>query len=71
MATQVFDALVLQDVNQKLIPGLAVSWTPVGETCTWEFKLRPGVTFHNGAAFTAEDVRRHNGSCCRCPEQPF
>ena len=36
MATQVFDALVLQDVNQKLIPGLAVSWTPVGDT-TWEF----------------------------------
>ena len=55
MATQIFDALVLQDDNQKLIPGLAVSWAPVGDT-TWEFKLRKGVSFHNGAAFTAEDV---------------
>ena len=55
MATQVFDALVLQDVNQKLIPGLAVSWAPVGDT-TWEFKLRKGVSFHNGATFTAEDL---------------
>ena len=34
MATQVYDALVLQDVNQKLIPGLAQSWKPVNDT-TW------------------------------------
>ena len=25
--------------------------------CTWEFKLRQGVTFHNGAPFTAADVK--------------
>ena len=25
-ATQVYNALVLQDVNQKLLPGLAKSW---------------------------------------------
>lgn len=55
MATQVYDALVLQDVNQNLIPGLAISWEPVDDT-TWEFKLRPDVTFHNGATFTADDV---------------
>ena len=36
-ATQVFNALVLQDVNQNLIPGLAISWNPVDEN-TWEFK---------------------------------
>ena len=54
-ATQVYSALVLQDVNQNLIPGLATSWNPVDDN-TWEFKLRAGVKFHNGAAFSAEDV---------------
>jgi peptide/nickel transport system substrate-binding protein len=54
-STQIYNALVLQDVNQNLIPGLAVSWKPVDEN-TWEFNLRPGVQFHNGATFGAEDV---------------
>lgn len=69
MATQVYDALVLQDVNQNLIPGLAVSWAPVDDT-TWEFKLRPGVTFHNGAAFTAEDVVATMQRAANVPNSP-
>ena len=35
-AFHVFDALVMQDENMKPLPGLALSWTPVGET-TGEF----------------------------------
>jgi peptide/nickel transport system substrate-binding protein len=54
-ATQVYNALVLQDVNQKLLPGLATSWKPIDDL-TWEFKLRAGVRFHNGASFSSEDV---------------
>ena len=50
-----FDTLVMQDENLKPKPGLALSWKPVGDT-TWEFKLRPGVKFHDGSDFTAEDV---------------
>ena len=52
-ATQIYNALVLQDVNQNLIPGLATSWKPVDDR-TWEFTLRKNVKFHNGASFSAE-----------------
>ena len=68
-ATQVFNALVLQDVNQNLIPGLASSWTPVDEN-TWEFKLRPGVKFHNGATFSAEDVVATMKRAANVPNSP-
>jgi len=50
-----FDALILQDAQQNLLPGLAVSWRAIDEL-TWEFKLREGVTWHDGTAFTADDV---------------
>ena len=52
---QVFDTLVRRDPRQRFVPGLAESWRTVDDT-TWEFKLRRGVKFHNGADFTAEDV---------------
>lgn len=55
IARHYFDALVNTDEFQNLIPGLAVSWRTVNET-TWEFKLRKGVKWHDGTAFTAEDV---------------
>jgi peptide/nickel transport system substrate-binding protein len=51
----IFDALVHQDEQQRLTPGLAVSWKAL-EDATWEFKLRQGVKFHDGSDFTAEDV---------------
>jgi peptide/nickel transport system substrate-binding protein len=51
----VFDALVHVDERTQLIPGLATSWRAVDAT-TWEFKLRPGVKFHDGSDLTAEDV---------------
>lgn len=52
----VFDTLVDVDETLQLKPGLAVSWEAVDDT-TWEFKLREGVTFHDGTPFTAEDVK--------------
>jgi len=51
----VFDALTHVDENARLIPGLAESWRAI-DASTWEFKLRKGVRFHDGSAFTAEDV---------------
>ncbi|MDH3317602.1 MAG: ABC transporter substrate-binding protein [Gammaproteobacteria bacterium] len=55
LLSHLFNALVLQDENQNLIPGLAVSWRAIDDT-TWEFKLRQGVKFHDGSPFTADDV---------------
>ena len=55
MNKHVFDRLVDTDENFRLRPGLAESWQPVSET-VWEFKLRRGVTWHDGTPFTAEDV---------------
>ncbi len=55
LATHIFGTLVRRDAANRLIPGLAVSWKLIDDT-TWEFKLRPNVTFHNGAPFTAQDV---------------
>ncbi len=54
-AAHVFDRLVHQDEQQRLIPGLATEWRPIDDT-TWEFKLRAGVKFHDGSTFDAEDV---------------
>ena len=46
------------DNNLKLPlqPMLALSWSPNSDGSVWTFKLRPGVTFHNGQAMTADDV---------------
>jgi peptide/nickel transport system substrate-binding protein len=63
-STQVYEALVNRNWNLEKEPSLAVSWEIVNPT-TWEFKLRKGVTFHDGTPFTAEDVaftvKRANG----------
>jgi ABC-type transport system substrate-binding protein len=55
----VFDHLVRRTVKDGQLahePGLASSWTSVNPT-TWEFKLRPGVKFHNGEELNAEAVK--------------
>ena len=68
-ATQVYNALVLQDVNQNLLPGLASSWEPIDDL-TWQFNLRSGVKFHNGAAFSAEDVIASMERAANVPNSP-
>jgi peptide/nickel transport system substrate-binding protein len=51
-----YDTLTRWDANLKLQPGLATAWKSVSDT-TWEFTLRPGVKFHDGAPLTAEDIK--------------
>ena len=51
----VYESLVARDKDFNIVGQLAESWTQTDET-TWVFKLRQGVTFHDGAAFDADDV---------------
>jgi peptide/nickel transport system substrate-binding protein len=55
VVTQVYEGLVNRARDYKLEPSLATEWAMTGPT-TWRFKLRPGVTFHDGAPFSADDA---------------
>ncbi len=55
VAWHLFEALTHVDENVRLVPGLAESWRPVDST-TWEFRLRKGARFSDGAEVTTEDV---------------
>ncbi len=55
LLAHIYERLVNQDASLNPQPGLAVSWTRISEN-SWAFKLREGVRFHDGAAFTAQDV---------------
>jgi peptide/nickel transport system substrate-binding protein len=66
LAAQVFSRLVERDARVRPQPGLAESWRAVSPT-VWEFRLRPGVTWHDGRDFTADDVAF---SLARAPNVP-
>jgi peptide/nickel transport system substrate-binding protein len=55
LSMHIFDRLVERDAEVTPYPGLAESWDAISPT-VWEFKLRRGVTWHDGRPFTAEDV---------------
>ena len=40
----------------SLVGQLAESWEPSADVATWTFRLRKGVTYHDGREVTAEDV---------------
>ncbi len=52
----VFDTLTEVSADGQLVGELAESWEASPDAVTWTFKLRKGVTFHNGKAFGADDV---------------
>ena len=55
MLSNVMEGLVRRDKELKVIPALAERWEIV-DPLKWRFYLRKGVKFHNGEAFTADDV---------------
>jgi peptide/nickel transport system substrate-binding protein len=52
----VFEGLTRFAPDGSVLPALAESWVIAPDGLSWEFTLREGVTFHDGTAFTAEDV---------------
>ena len=50
------DGLLTRDSAMKVVPELAESWKAL-DPLTYEFKLRQGVTFHDGSPMTAEDIK--------------
>ena len=50
------DQLCAIDQNNEVVPSLAESFEPSNGAATWVYKLRKGVTFHNGKSLTADDV---------------
>jgi peptide/nickel transport system substrate-binding protein len=55
MNGQVYETLVNRSKSMALEPVLATEWQQTGPL-QWRFKLRPNVKFHDGGAFTADDV---------------
>lgn len=51
----VYEPLIYLASDYTLKPGLAESWELI-QPATWRFHLRRGATFHDGRAFTADDV---------------
>lgn len=54
-ANDIFDRLISSDPQNQMRPALATAWESIDAT-TWRITLRPGVRFHDGTPFTADDV---------------
>jgi peptide/nickel transport system substrate-binding protein len=53
--TAIYDTLVEYDQDYNLTGGIFESWTS-DDAQTWTFKVRQGVTWHDGAPLVAQDV---------------
>ncbi|WP_425046420.1 ABC transporter substrate-binding protein [Primorskyibacter sp. S87] len=57
LAHQIMEPLVMRDMTGAMVPALSTEWSPSeANPNIWVFKLREGVTFHDGAEFDSEDV---------------
>jgi len=44
-------------IDRDMVPALATSWEVASDSKTWTVHLRDGVKWHDGVAFTADDVK--------------
>ncbi|MGH6881107.1 ABC transporter substrate-binding protein [Hypericibacter sp.] len=56
LAYALFNGLTEASASGDLAPGLAESWEPSADARTWHFKIRQGVTFHNGKTLGTADI---------------
>jgi len=56
LSTLVFDGLTSLDYSGRITPSLAVEWQVSEDGTSYEFRLRSGVRWHDGAPFTSADV---------------
>ena len=52
----VYEGLVARNQKNKVVAGLAKSWTISDDGLTYRFKINDGITFSNGDELDAEDV---------------
>jgi peptide/nickel transport system substrate-binding protein len=75
IAYTIYDPLVNRGLDLQPIPWLAESWESSSNATEWIFRLRKGVTFHNGKDFTADDVifsiSRHISEKSESPAKSF
>jgi len=57
VAGNIFEGLLRYSPKLEPLPGLAESWTISADGKTITFKLRKGVTWHDGKPFTSADVK--------------
>ena len=68
----VYEGLVKLEADGSISGLLAESWDVSDDGLEWTFSLRSGVVFHNGEAFTADDVVFSiNNVLTKDPEHPF
>jgi peptide/nickel transport system substrate-binding protein len=65
----VLDGLTRMDADGSAQPALAVEWKSENEDHRWQFRLRPGVRFHDGSFVTSDVVVTALSAACaeRCP----
>jgi peptide/nickel transport system substrate-binding protein len=56
MLPSIFSSLLQFDADLGMVPDLAESWTVSEDGLSYSFKLRDGLTFHNGDPLKAEDI---------------
>ena len=56
VAGNIYEGLLRYDAELNPMPGLATSWTISEDALTYSFNLKPGVTWHDGKPFGADDV---------------
>ncbi len=68
-AENTFESMIRFDSKLRIHPSLAVSWKLI-DPVTWEIKLRPGVTFHDGSTLTVADVAYSLNRARNIPNSP-